>query len=72
VKLFRRAPMLRMMSMVEEGLGSYAQLEQESPAAIDHGGSMRVNFNACGDIVAGGTFEVQCNTIGGRTLRLPR
>ncbi len=72
VKLFRSELMLRMMSFATERLGPYAQLEEGSPGAIDHGRWLHQYFYARGNTIAGGTSEVQRNIIGERVLGLPK
>jgi alkylation response protein AidB-like acyl-CoA dehydrogenase len=72
VKLFRSELMLRMMSFAIQQLGPYAQLEERSPATVDHGRWLHQYFYARGNTIAGGTSEVQRNIIGERVLGLPK
>lgn len=63
---------LHMATFVTELLGSYAQLSQGSPYAVDHGRWARAALSARLLTIAGGTSEVQHGILGDRVLGLPK
>ncbi|MGH8009680.1 MAG: acyl-CoA dehydrogenase family protein, partial [Candidatus Binatia bacterium] len=63
---------LHMATFATELLGSYGQLSQGSPYAVDHGRWARAALSARLLTIAGGTSEVQRGILGDRVLGLPK
>ena len=63
---------LRVAMFADELLGPYAQLERNSPGAIENGRWLYRALRARGLTIAAGSSEIQHNIIGERVLKLPK
>lgn len=71
-KLFGSELNMRIANFATELLGSYAQIVQGSPYAIDHGRWARATLGSRLLTIGGGTSEIQRGILGDRVLGLPK